>query len=172
MELTLMCKGTPEEIASIIQFVQTEKTASTLSLKTTGQADSTQSSESVSPDLMRKALTRLPLTPHTEKMLLTLYKVEEDERFVRRSKLREALGFNPNEEAKLNGVLGKFGMRVKRTDGYDGSPYFEYRKVGGEWCYRLPHILREVVHQVLDGDDSNVSGIKRAETSNDSNNKP
>lgn len=168
MELTLMCKGTPEEIAAIIQFVQFKMTASTLSLKTAGQADSSQLLESISPDLMSKALTRLPLTPHTKKMLLTLCEVEKDGRFVRRSKLREALGFKPDEDAKLNGVLGRFGVRVRRTDGYDGSPYFEYKRVDGEWRYRIPDRLREVVRQVLDNGDHTAGEIREAESDNDS----
>ena len=109
--------------------------------------------EIVPAELMHRALKRLPLTDNTRTMLKVLYEAEDDEGYVPRSKLWQALGLK--KDTQLNGVLGKFGMRVKRTDGYDGtSGYFEYRKRAqtGEWCYRLPDELRDVVRKVL-GED-------------------
>lgn len=170
MEFTLMCKGTPEEIAAVVQFVQTEMTTSTSSLKATGQAASTQSTKTVSPDLMRKALTRRPLTRLTQKMLCALYDAKRDDRYVSRRELLKALGFDPGKDgdAKLRGVLGKFGMRMKHTPGYDGSSsYFKYQKVDGEWYYRLPDELREIVRQVLGIDDNDASRVQGTESSND-----
>ena len=107
----------------------------------------------VPAELMYRALTRVPLTENTRNMLKVLYEADDHEEYVPRSTLWREIGLK--NDTQLNGVLGKFGMRVKRTPGYDGtSSYFKYRKRDqtNEWCCRLPDELRDVVRQVLEED--------------------
>ena len=69
-----------------------------------------------------------------------------------RSTLRQVTNLS---NSRLNGVLGKFGQRIKRTKGYDGtSYYFDYKRHDqtDEWCYRLPQELRDIVRTVLEDD--------------------
>ena len=153
MQFTLTCKGTLEEIATIVKIMQKEKSRMTTSWEVDRVAAVGEPIEIIPAELMYRALTRVPLTENTRNMLKVLYEAEDDEGYVPRSTLRQALGLK--KDTQLNGVLGKFGMRVKRTPGYDGtSDYLKYKKLDhtGEWCYRLPDELRDVVHKVLEED--------------------
>ena len=91
---------------------------------------------------------------------------------MRRSRLRLDLGNDGKEleDTRLNGVLGKFGMRVKRTEGYvNGTSYFEYKRGDkpDEWCYRLPDHLRGVVRKALYDVDSREGRAQSTENVND-----
>lgn len=151
MQFTLICKGTLDEIAAIVETMQTEEARVIASQEVDRMAVSDDPIEIVPAELMHRALTRRPLTQNTRKMLKVLYEADDHEEYVPRSKLWRKIGLK--NDTQLNGVLGKFGMRVKRTPGYDGtSDYFEYKKLDqtGEWCYRLPDELRDVVREVLE----------------------
>jgi hypothetical protein len=153
MELKLVCKGTPEEIAAIIEAVQAAKVAQTTIQQSDQREAPDEPPKFVSVEIMHRALTRRPLTENTRVMLMTLCEAEEAERYVSRSTLCEATGLTL---AQLNGVLGKFGARIIGTNGYDGtSSYLEYgrNELTGEGTYRLPEALREVVREVLEVTD-------------------
>ena len=172
MNATLTFNGTPDEIAKVMEAVQKATAAVVVIPKSNEPTAIDGPTRFVSPELMQLALNRHKLTPLTQKLLRTLYAAEEDARFVRRSTLRLALGNDGKEleNTKLNGVLGKFGMRVKRTDGYvNGTVYFEYKRADedDEWCYRLPDHLRGVVRKVLDDDDSRAGRAQSTENGND-----
>ena len=155
MNATLTFSGTPDEIAKVMEAVQKATAAMVVIPRSNEPTAIGDPVRFVSPELFERSLNRHKLTPLTQKLVRTLYDAEKDGGFVRRSELLEALGFSSDENAKLSGVLGKFGMRVKRTDGYvSGTSYFEYKRDGedGEWCYRLPDHLRGVVRAVL-GDE-------------------
>ena len=159
MKFTLTYEGTLEEIAAIVEKMQAVNGEIAAPLETDGQAASDEPEKTcVSDTLMRQALSRRPLTKSTRILLRRLYDADDDERYVPRSTLRKATGLT---DSQLNGVLGKFGQRVMRTSGYDGtSYYFKYKRHDhtDEWCYRLPDELRDVVREVLD-DESNRSGF-------------
>lgn len=151
MQYTLICNGTLEEIAAIVETMQKEKSKMTISSEVGRMAVVDEPIEIIPAELMYRALTRVPLTENTRNMLKILYEAEDDEGYVPRSTLWHAIGLE--NDTQLNGVLGKFGMRVKRTPGYDGkSRYFKYKKRDqtDEWCYRLPDELRDVVRKVLE----------------------
>ena len=153
MELKLVCKGTPEEIAAIIEAVQAAQVAQSTAQQSDQREAPDEPAKSVSVEIMHRALTRRPLTENTRIMLKTLCKAEEAERYVSRSTLCEATGLTL---AQLNGVLGKFGARVIGTNGYDGtSSYLEYGRdeATGEGTYRLPETLCDVVRKVLEDTD-------------------
>ena len=150
MELTLICKGTPGEIASIVEAIQTAEAAKAAVRQKNLQETPDEQTKFVPVEIMRRALTRHPLTGNTKVMLRTLCEAEEDEGSVRRSKLCEATGLTPSQ---LNGVLGKFGGRIMNTGGYEkGSSYFEYgeHEPTGEGTYRIPSELRGVVLEILE----------------------
>lgn len=150
MQFTLICKGTLDEIAAIVETIQTEEAKMIASQEVDRMAVGDDLIEIVPAELMHRALTRRPLTQNTRKMLKVLYEADDHEEYVPRSKLWRKIGLK--NDTQLNGVLGKFGMRVKRTPGYDGtSEYFRSKRPeqAGEWCYRLPDELREVVRKVL-----------------------
>ena len=149
MELKLVCKGTPEEIAAIIEAVQAAKTVQTTIQQTDQRAAPDEPPKFVSVEIMYLALTRRPLTENTRIMLKTLCEAEEAGRYVSRATLCQATGLTL---AQLNGVLGKFGARVIGTNGYDGtSSYLEYGRdeSTGEGTYRLPEALRNGVREIL-----------------------
>lgn len=176
MNVSLTFSGSPGEIAKVMAAVQ-NATATTVIPKSLQPTGIDASTEFVSPELIQRALNRRKLTHLTRNLLRTLCDAEEDERFVRRSKLRLALGSDGKEleDRRLNGVLGKFGMRVKHTDGYvSGTSYFEYKKTDddGEWCYRLPDHLHSVVSKFLDDDHSGVGRVQSSENDNDAENRP
>ena len=153
MELKLVCKGTPEEIAAIIEAVQAAKTVQTTIQQTDQRAAPGEPPKFVSVEIMHLALTRRPLTENTRIMLKTLCEAEEAGRYVSRATLCEATGLTL---AQLNGVLGKFGARIIGTNGYDGtSSYLEFgrNELTGEGTYRLPEVLRDVVREVLENID-------------------
>ena len=170
MNATLTFSGTPNEIAKVMEAVQ-KATAAMVVIPNANEPTAIDGpTRFVSPELMQLALNRHKLTPLTQKLLRTLYDTEEDARFVRRSTLRLALGNDGEimEDPKLNGVLGKFGMRVKRTDGYvNGTSYFEYKRENDEWCYRLPDHLRGVVGKVLGDYDSRAGRAQSTGNGND-----
>lgn len=154
MELQLVCTGSLEEIATIIEAIQKTGIGEAAPPEAGILVESDESKGIVPSDLMSQALRRQPLTRHTRTMLKAICECEEDERYLPRSDICEATGLNPTQ---LNGVLGRFGQRVKGTDGYDGtSNYFEYRwlEESNEWSYRLPDTLREVVREILRGDSA------------------
>ena len=149
MELKLVCKGTPEEIAAIIEAVQAAKTVQTTIQQTDQREAPGEPAKFVSVEIMHLALTRRPLTENTRIMLKTLCEAEEAGRYVSRATLCQATGLTL---AQLNGVLGKFGARVIGTNGYDGtSSYLEYGRdeSTGEGTYRLPEALRNGVREIL-----------------------
>ena len=149
MELTLVCKGTPEEVASIIDAIQTAEAAKTAVRQKNLRETPNEQTTYVSAEVMRRALTRHPLTENTMVMLKTLCEAEEEGRYVRRSKLCEATGLAP---AQLNGVLGKFGGRIMDTPGYEkGSSYLNYgeHEPTGEGTYRIPSELQGVILEIL-----------------------
>ena len=149
MELKLVCKGTPEEIAAIIEAVQAAKTVQTTIQQTDQREAPDEPPKFVSVEIMYLALTRRPLTENTRIMLKTLCEAEEAGRYVSRATLCQATGLTL---AQLNGVLGKFGARVIGTNGYDGtSSYLEYSRdeSTGEGTYRLPEALRNGVREIL-----------------------
>ena len=100
-------------------------------------------------DFMYNALTRVRLSEHTRNMLKVLYDAED---YVQYSTLCDELGLESNQ---LKGVLSRFSARFHGTEGYDGMPYFDYKRHAqtNEWCYRLSDSLRKVVREIL-GDDS------------------
>ncbi len=154
MELQVVCTGSLEEIAAIIEAIRKAGIGEVAPQVTDTTIESDESKGIVPPDLMSQALRRQPLTKHTRTMLKSICECEEDERYLSRSDICEATGLNPTQ---LNGVLGRFGQRVKGTDGYDGtSNYFEYRwlEESNEWAYRLPETLREVVREILSGNST------------------
>lgn len=151
MKLTLVCKGSPEEIASILKAVQSAKNALATNHKSGQRTTRAEEAEFVPVEIMQRALTRRPLTENTRIMLKTLCDAGDAGRYVSRSTLCETTGLTLTQ---LNGVLGKFGARVMGTHGYDGnSSYLEHGKneVTGEGSYRLPEALCGVVHQILEG---------------------
>ena len=153
MELKLVCKGTPEEIAAIIEAVQAAKVAQSTNQQSDQREAPDEPAEFVSVEIMHRALTRRPLTENTKIMLRTLCEAEEAGRYVSRTTLCEATGLTL---AQLNGVLGKFGARIIGTNGYDGeSSYLEYgrNELNGEGTYRLPEALCDIVHEVLEDTD-------------------
>lgn len=138
-------------ILDAIQKVDIGKAQSTV---TDISAESDEPKKIVPAAIMRRALRRQPLTKHTRTMLEAIYECEENERYLSRSDICTTTGLTPTQ---LNGVLGRYGQRVKGTDGYDGtSSYFEYRwlEESNEWAYRLPETLREVVREILSGDST------------------
>ena len=153
MELELVCKGTLEEIAAIIEAVQAAKAAQTTVQQTDQRETPDEPAKFVSVEIMHRALTRRPLTENTRIMLRTLCEAEEAGRYVSRATLCQATDLTL---AQLNGVLGKFGARVIGTNGYDGtSSYLEYGRdeLTGEGTYRLPEALCDIVHEVLEDTD-------------------
>ena len=153
MELKLVCKGTPEEIAAIIEAVQAAKVAQSTYQQSDQREAPDEPAKFVSVEIMHRALTRRPLTENTRIMLMTLCEAEEAGRYVSRTTLCEATGLTL---AQLNGVLGKFGARIIGTNGYDGaSSYLEYgrNELDGEGTYRLPEELCDIVHEVLEDTD-------------------
>ncbi len=153
MELKLVCKGTPEEIAAIIEAVQAAQVAQSTAQQSDQREAPDEPAKFVSVDIMHRALTRRPLTENTRIMLRTLCEAEEAGRYVSRSTLCQTTGLTL---AQLNGVLGKFGARVIGTNGYDGtSSYLEYGRdeATGEGTYRLPETLCDVVRKVLEDTD-------------------
>lgn len=149
MELTLVYKGTPEEVASIIEAIQTAEATKTKIRQKNLKESPDKQTTFVSVEVMRRALTRHPLTKNTEVMLKTLCESGKDGGYVLRSKLCEATGLTPSQ---LNGVLGKFGGRIMDTPGYEKeSSYFEYgeHEPTGEGTYRIPSELRGVVLEIL-----------------------
>ena len=153
MELKLVCKGTPEEIAAIIEAVQAAKVAQTTIQQSDQREAPDEPPKFVSVEIMHRALTRRPLTENTKIMLRTLCEAEEAGRYVSRATLCQATDLTL---AQLNGVLGKFGARIIGTNGYDGtSSYLEYgrNELNGEGTYRLPEALCDIVHEVLEDTD-------------------
>ena len=153
MELKLVCKGTPEEIAAIVEAIQAARTVQTTVEQTDQREAPGEPAKFVSVEIMHRALTRRPLTENTRVMLMTLCEAEEAGRYVSRTTLCEATGLTL---AQLNGVLGKFGARIIGTNGYDGaSSYLEYgrNELNGEGTYRLPEALCDIVHEVLEDTD-------------------
>lgn len=166
MNATLTFSGTPDEIARVMEAVQKATAAMVVIPKSNEPTAIGEPVRFVSPELFERSLNRHKLTPLTQKLMRALYDANKDGGFVRRSKLLEELGFSSDEYAKLSGVLGKFGMRVKRTPGYvNGTSYFEYKRddEDGEWCYRLPDHLRGVVREVLGDDVRRDEGTKSTE---------
>ncbi|MCY4117343.1 MAG: hypothetical protein OXF55_10660 [Caldilineaceae bacterium] len=152
MEYQLICTGTLEEIATIVEFLQKDGPVEAPPTEAERPAESAETKGFVPAELMRRALTRQPLTKHTRTMLTAIYECEDNERYLSRRDICSKTGLEPTQ---LNGVLGRFGQRVKGTDGYDGtSSYFEYRwlEETNEWAYRLPTGLRDVVGEILGRD--------------------
>ena len=153
MEFQLICTGSLEDIATIVEAVQKAKPVKTAILETDRLVASGKPKGFVSAELMRRALTRQPLTKHTRTMLTAIYECEEDDRYLSRTDICRRTNLSPTQ---LNGVLGRYGQRVKGTPGYDGtSSYFEYRwlEETSEWSYRLPDELRDVVGEALESDN-------------------
>ena len=153
MEFQLTCTGSLEDIATILEAVRKAEPVKTAPLETGRLAASDEPKGFVPAELMRRALTRQPLTKHTRTMLTAVYECEENDRYLSRSDICKRTDLSPTQ---LNGVLGRYSQRVKGTDGYDGtSSYFEYRwlEETNEWAYRLPDELRDVVREVLGSDN-------------------
>lgn len=150
MELTLVCKGTPEEIAAILEAVQAAKIAQKTNQKSSSRAAPSEPAGFVSAEIMQRALARRPLTENTRVMLKTLCDAGDAGNYVSRSTLCEATGLTLTQ---LNGVLGKFGARIMGTNGYDGrSSYLENgrNELTDEGTYRLPETLCGVVQHFLE----------------------
>lgn len=148
MEYHFTCSGTLEEVTAAIAALQAAE-AIPATPETTVQVRSHETPEIVSADFMYSALTRVRLSEHTRNMLKVLY---DTEGYVRYSELCDAIGLKPNQ---LKGVLSRFSARFHGTKGYDGTPYFDYKRHAQtrEWCYQLPNDLRKVVGEIL-GEDS------------------
>ena len=154
MELQLVCNGSLKEITLILEAIQKAKIGEAPPSAAGTPVESYEPKGIVPAELMRRALRRQPLTKHTRTMLEAIYECEENERYLSRSDICETTDLTPTQ---LNGVLGRYGQRVKGTDGYDGrSSYFEYRwlEETNEWSYRLPDTLRDEVREILGGDNT------------------
>lgn len=152
MEYQLICTGTLDEIARIVEILQKARPVEAPPTEAGRPAESVDTKGFVPAELMRRALTRQPLTRHTRTMLTAIYECEENEKYLSRTEICRKTVLS---SAQLNGVLGRFGQRVKGTPGYDGtSNYFEYRwlEETSEWAYRLPEGLRDVVGEILGSD--------------------
>ena len=154
MQFQLFCTGTLDEIATIVEILQRATSVEGAPPEADRPAASVEEKGFVPAELMRRALMRQPLTKNTRTMLTTIYECEENEGYLSRSEICEKTHLTPTQ---LNGVLGRFGQRVKGTDGYDGtSSHFEYRwlEEDNEWSYRLPNELRGVVGEILGAGNS------------------
>lgn len=154
MKFQLTCTGSFEDIAKIVEAVREAEAVKKASLKIDSLAASDERKGIVPADLMRRALTRQPLTKHTRTMLTAISEYEENDRYLSRTDICKRTDLSPTQ---LNGVLGRYGQRVKGTLGYDGtSNYFEYRwlEETSEWSYRLPDELRDVVREVLGSENT------------------
>ena len=152
MQFQLTCTGSFEDVAAILEAIRKAEHVKTSPMEIERLAAPDERKGFVPAELMRRALTRQPLTQHTRTMLTAIYECEENDNFLSRTDICSRTGLSPTQ---LNGVLGRYGQRVKGTDGYDGtSSYFEYKwlEETREWSYRLPDELREVVRDVLGGD--------------------
>lgn len=150
MEFQLVCTGSLKEIEMILDAIQKVDFGEAPFAATDIFTESDEPKEIVPAEIMRRALRRQPLTKHTRTMLEAIYECEENEGYLSRSEICTMTDLTPTQ---LNGVLGRYGQRVKGTDGYDGeSSYFEYRWIEetNEWSYRLPNTLRDVVRETLD----------------------
>ena len=146
MNITLNFEGTLEELAPIFQALQTAKTATTASPETNQKAMADESGEFVTSEFLRRALERHPLSDNTVALLKALCEAE-DKIYLSRETLRKKIGLQTDQQ--LTGVIGSFGKRIHQTDGYDGAYYFESEQAKGEWHYRLPNELRDVVRDIL-----------------------
>lgn len=152
MDITLKFEGTLEELAPFFQALQAAKTATTASLETNQQAMADEPGEFVTSEFLRRALKRHPLSDNTVAFLTALGEAEEKvylSRATLREKIRAYTGRQEFTDQQLTGVIGSYGKRLHQTEGYNGASYFEYQKVKGEWHYRLPDELRDVVRNIL-----------------------
>ncbi len=152
MNVILKFEGTLEELTLVLQALQATKTATEPTPEINQQAMADEPEKFVTPEFLRRALERHPLTRNTVALLEALCKAEEDVGLSYET-LRKKIGMHTDQEftvQQLTGVIGSFGKRLYQTDGYDGASYFEYKLVDGIWHYGLPTALREVVREFLD----------------------
>ncbi|MCY3707266.1 MAG: hypothetical protein OXG26_00130 [Caldilineaceae bacterium] len=152
MNVIVKFEGTLEELTPILQALQATKTATEPTPEINQQAMADEPEKFVTPEFLRRALERHPLSRNTVALLEALCKAEEDV-FLSRETLRKKIGVHTDQEftdQQLTGVIGAFGKRLHQTDGFDGASYFEYKLVDGNWHYRLPTALRDVVREILE----------------------
>ncbi|MYC95576.1 MAG: hypothetical protein F4X14_11455 [Caldilineaceae bacterium SB0661_bin_32] len=152
MNIKLRIEGTPEELTPVFQALQTIKPKTTASPETDMQVKASEMSY-ISPDFLRKALERYPLSEYTLALLRAFVEDEEnafhstDSLFER---VKSITGRQKLTKVQFNGVFGSLGRRIYQTKGYDGtSSYSEGLEVNGQMHYRLPAALREVVREFL-----------------------
>ena len=92
-------------------------------------------------ELARRMLTRLPLSKAQTTVLKTLMDAHPE--WVSRDELSAATGYSSHQ---LAGVMGAFGRRASKTDGYrPGIRLFDtqWNDETGAWDYRLPDTMLE-----------------------------
>ena len=151
MNVILNLEGTLEELTPILTALQATNTAEPASSEVNQQEMSDEQRKFVSPEFLRRALKRHPLTKNTLALLKSLYEAEKDG-FLSRETLRNEIGSHTDQkfsDQQLTGVLGSFGKRIHQTPRYNKAPYLHWKKVDGNWRYRLPEELQSVVAEIL-----------------------
>ena len=152
VNIELRIEGTLEELAPFFQSLQAIKPKTTASPET-NQQEMADEPEYITPEFLRQALKRHPLSVYTKALLRAFVEGEEGVYLSTETlweKVRTSTGRQKFTREQFNGVFGSLGRRIYQTKGYDGSSHYsEYKEVEGQGHYRLPTELRKVVLEIL-----------------------
>ncbi len=153
MNIELRVEGTLKELAPVFQALQAIKPKTTASSETNRQ-EMADEPKYITPEFLRQALERHPLSENTVALLKAFVEGEENDYQSTETLFEKVKTFTGRQELtkeQFNGVFGSLGRRIYRTKGYDGTSYYsEYKEDKGQKQYRLPTALREVVREFLD----------------------
>ena len=142
-----MFDGTPQEIAEVLETMKISL-ENTVSVKPSPTPSETEggSTKFVTREFASLVLKRRALTPWTKAMFRKL--LDAHPGWVSIAELCEALGCTP-ETAR--GVIGGFGTRMVRTDGYvEERQFFQFQwnDQSEAWDYRLSDTACEALQDV------------------------
>ena len=151
MNLHIRVEGTAAEISDVLRALPGAATVSTAAVELTDAGvQATTSSETPEPESRfvttrhaRRVFKRLPIATPMMNVLRALYEAYPD--WLSQTTLRDAAGYEPPQYA---GMMGAFGRRRAKTEGYDSeTEFFEWKWDEEEetWYCRLPDTVREAL---------------------------
>ena len=151
MNLHIRVEGTAAEISDVLRALPGTATVHTAAVELTDAGvQGTASSETPGPESRfvttrhaRRVLKRLPLSTPMKNVLRALCKAHPD--WLSQATLRDVAGYEPSQYA---GMMGAFGRRRAKTEGYDSeTEFFEWKWDDEEetWYCRLPDTVREAL---------------------------
>lgn len=151
MHLQIRVEGTATEISNVLRALPGAATVQTAAVELTDAGvQAATSSETPEPESRyvttrhaRRVLKRLPLSKPMKNVLIVLYKAYPD--WLSQATLQDAAGYGSPQYA---GMMGAFGRRRAKTEGYDSeTEFFEWKWDDDErtWYCRLPDTVREAL---------------------------